>query len=224
MHAIGTLYAKMHPTPPTSLIVLNSTQLLVIASIFLCFFLYARIEDSALFKRIIKNRSAPQALSISADIAMGVLTWFIAFPCVLLIGEIADMIVYALFGMQNYEQVAVRYLKMNLSSLEALFIPLFIILLAAPAIEEFLFRGLLQNFFKKYLGIKRAILFSSLCFALFHFSLSQGVGNIPLLISLFTFALFLGFIYERQGSLFASIALHISFNTFSTIRIVFFPE
>ncbi|MBI3211827.1 MAG: CPBP family intramembrane metalloprotease [Simkania negevensis] len=53
---------------------------------------------------------------------------------------------------------------------------------------------------------------------LFHLSSSQGVGN----ISLFIFALYLGFLYEKQCSLFASIALHMTFNSISVIRILFY--
>ena len=71
---------------------------------------------------------------------------------------------------------------------------------------------------------KKAIVFSALCFALFHYAPSQGMGNISLLATLFLFALFLGFIYERQASLFASIGLHMTFNAVSTFRILFFPE
>jgi membrane protease YdiL (CAAX protease family) len=68
-----------------------------------------------------------------------------------------------------------------------------------------------------------AIVFSSICFSAFHFSFSQGIGNISLLFSLFVFALFLGFIYERQGSLFASISLHMTLNIVSVARILLSP-
>jgi membrane protease YdiL (CAAX protease family) len=71
---------------------------------------------------------------------------------------------------------------------------------------------------------KKAIIFSALCFSLFHLAPSQGIGNISLVASLFLFALFLGFIYERQASLFASIGLHMTFNAVSTVRILFFPD
>lgn len=219
-----SLHAKWHPGIPFPALILYAIQLFAIGLILLFFFFFARFYDEMLFKKVIKNGNLPNAHCLSIDIGMGILTWFIAFPLVAMIGEIADMLVYFFFGLENYEQVAVRYLKTSLSSFESMIIPLFIILLAAPTIEEFLFRGCLQNYFKRRMGIKKAIILSSTCFALFHFSMSQGIGNVSLLASLFTFALFLGFIYERQASLFASIALHITFNAFSTIRILFFPE
>jgi uncharacterized protein len=155
---------------------------------------------------------------------MGVLTWIISFPLVIAVGQFADLLLYLFFKYENYEQVAVRYLKTTLGSPPMLAIALFTILIAAPIIEEFLFRGCLQNFFKRYMLTKNAILLSALCFSLFHFAPSQGIGNISLVVSLFLFALFLGFIYERQASLFASIGLHMTFNAVSTFRILFFSE
>ena len=93
--------------------------------------------------------------------------------------------------------------------------------MSAPLLEEFLFRGLFQTWIKKHLGVKAAILIASLCFALFHVSVAHGVGNLSLVPSLFVFSCFLGFIYERQKSLFASIVLHTTFNLVSTLRIIF---
>jgi len=212
---------KVYSSLPLS--VFSAIQIATLGAIFLLFFLYARAYDLPLIKRIWK---APiqRAASIPFDIGIGVLTWIIAFPLVAAIGESLDLLLNAVFGVQNYEQVAVRYLKHSISSLPSMIIPLITILIAAPIIEEFLFRGCLQTYFKRKMGIRSAIALSSLCFALFHFSPSQGVGNLALVVSLFTFSLFLGFIYERQASLFASIGLHITFNTLSTIRIIFFPD
>jgi len=218
------LYAEMRPGMPLPLATLRSIQLLTVGVLVLCFFLYTRRVDAQRFKRIWKDHTLLPTRSFALDMALGFLTFFIAFPLVALIGECADMLLYAFFHVESYEQVAVRYLKMNLSSLEAMLVPLLMILIVAPVIEEFLFRGCLQTFLRKKVGFKKAILLSSLCFALFHFSPEQGLGNFSLLASLFSFALFLGFIYERQASLFASIALHMTFNGFSTIRILFFAD
>lgn len=203
--------------------IFSAIQITILSLIFLLFFLYARAYNFPLIKRIWKA-PAKECATISFDIGIGILTWIIAFPLVVVIGESLDLLLNALFGVQNYEQVAVRYLKRSISSLPSMIIPLFTILIAAPLIEEFLFRGCLQTYFKRKVGIRSAIILSSLCFALFHFSPSQGIGNLSLLVSLFTFSLFLGFIYERQASLFASISLHMTFNTLSTIRIIFFPD
>ena len=204
--------------------VLGWIQLLSLLGIFLLFFLYAKGCDPELFRRVWKDHTLANRKSILTDFLMGIMTWFIALPVVLAIGQIADMFLYYVFQFESYEQVAVRYLKETLQSPPLMVIALFMILIAAPIIEEFLFRGCLQTFFKRYMTRPKAILLSSACFALFHFASSQGLGNVSLILSLFTFALFLGFIYERQASLFASIGLHMTFNAVSTVRILFFPD
>jgi membrane protease YdiL (CAAX protease family) len=94
------------------------------------------------------------------------------------------------------------------------------VVIFAPIIEEFLFRGCLQNYLKLHFGTKAAIQLSALCFALFHLTPSQGIGNFSLAVSLFLLGLFLGFLYEKQNSLFASVGLHMTFNTVSALRII----
>jgi uncharacterized protein len=204
--------------------ILSLLQLLTLGCIFILFYLYAKAVNVQLFSKIWKDRSIPRSKSIAVDALMGALTWLIGFPFVIAIGQLADILLYFFFGFKNYEQVAVRYLKTTLGSPEMLTVALITILIAAPIIEEFMFRGCLQTYLKRFMSSKNAIILSALCFSLFHFSSSQGIGNISLIASLFIFALFLGFIYERQASLFASVSLHIIFNTVSTLRILFFPE
>lgn len=208
--------------PPLAL--LGWIQLFILLSILFLFYLYSKAQEPDLFKRVWKDKKIPHPKPVLIDFLMGVMTWVISFPLVIAIGQLADLILYFIYGYESYEQVAVRYLKTTLGSPPMLAVALFTILIAAPIIEEFLFRGCLQNFFKRFVVPKNAILLSALCFSLFHFAPSQGIGNISLVASLFLFAIFLGFIYERQASLFASIGLHMTFNAVSTFRILFFPE
>ncbi len=223
INVIRSFYSQ--PFVETSLLTIFSwVQLFILGSIFLLFYLYTTSQSPTLFQRIWKDRSIPHSKPITKDFLMGVMTWVIGFPLVIVVGQIVDMILYFFFGMESFEQVAVRYLKTALGSPLTLSVAMFTILIAAPIIEEFLFRGCLQTYFKRHMAPKKAIILSALCFALFHFAKSQGIGNISLVASLFVFALFLGFIYERQASLFASIGLHMTFNTVSTVRILFFPD
>ncbi len=189
---------------------------------YLLYFFSKAQKDRASILAIWKDPSGDS--SIIKDIGMGAVSWIVSFPFITLVGEVFDFLIYLIFGNQQYEQVAVRYLKMSIGSSVLFGIALFTVVIAAPFIEELLFRGFLQNFFKRYLGKMAAIILTAASFALFHFSLSQDLGNIPLVASLFTLALFLGYIYERQRSLFASIALHMTFNAVSIIRILTNPE
>lgn len=187
-------------------------------------FLFCRCQNSLSMKKIWKDSGYIYSRSVSWDFGMGIVTWFISFPLVIVIGQIANLFIYLLFGQVSYEQVAVRYLKMALDSPSMLVVALAVIVIGAPFTEEFLFRGFLQTWFKERLGPKAAILLAALCFSIFHLAPSQGIGNISLAASLFTFACFLGFIYEKQRSLFAPVALHMLFNTVSAVRILLISE
>jgi len=223
---IGKVLKKIWtPTTAASAFTFNVLlQLFVILISAFALFLYCRRQDRKEIKRIWKDSTLLPHHSWAFDFSLGILSWFISFPIVVVVGQTADLLLYVLFGFEGYEQVAVQYLKMTLTSPLLLSVALFTVIITAPVIEEFLFRGFLQNYLKRYLGKKAAILSSSLCFALFHLAPSQGLGNISLAISLFIFACFLGFIYERQKSLFASIGLHMTFNLVSTLRILFIQE
>lgn len=204
---------------PTRIAYSQVAALLASALFFTLFCLLQK--DKASMRGVWKRARTPPS-SIKTDIGMGMMAWLVSFPIVSIVGTIADLLINWLFGLQKYEQVAVKYLKNSLeSNFLITLLALITIILAAPVIEEFLFRGFLQNFLKRHVGTKAAILLTAFTFSLFHFSLSQDLGNIPLVASLFALALFLGFIYERQQSLFASIALHITFNSISVLRIVF---
>jgi membrane protease YdiL (CAAX protease family) len=206
-------------SPFYALTVANWVQLstLFFAVYFLYLFCTRKIERHnllAIWKRPYSTSSLGQ------DIAYGIISWMICYPTVFFVNALFDFFITLTAGPQEYEQVAVHYLKVSLGTNSGFLIALFTILLAAPILEEFLFRGFLLNLFRRYFGKITAIFLSSLAFALFHFSFSQNLGNISLIASLFTFAIFLGYIYERQGSLFASIALHMMFNIVNTIRIL----
>jgi uncharacterized protein len=81
----------------------------------------------------------------------------------------------------------------------------FAIAVAAPLVEELLFRGLLQNALGKYLPIWGAIILSSFLFALVHLQ----PYAIPGLLSL---GIAFGYLYHRTGSLRTNILLHMANN------------
>ena len=74
--------------------------------------------------------------------------------------------------------------------------------IAAPLVEELLFRGFLQNALTRFVPIWAAILLSSFAFALVHLQ----PYAIPGLMSL---SIAFGYLYHRTGSLRTNILLHI---------------
>ncbi len=188
---------------------------LSVSTLFILLFYGLCFPDA--FQKIMKRSLHP----LRSDILLGLATLAIAFPVVLLCGELWDVFIYVVFHVKELpEQLAIQYLQMTLHSPFFFVIALLSIILLAPFVEEFMFRGLLQNFLREKLGIKSAILITALFFSFFHYSPSQGLGNISIVGSLFVLACFLGFIYERQRSLFASITLHSAFNLINIVNLL----
>ena len=196
--------------------------IMLITFLILQSFLYQ--QNSILYRKIWKNKDHPKSSWVVVDFAVGIVGWVLSFPIVSIINGLLETLIKKFVDLGHYEQLAVKFVKTALSSPACIFLALSSVIILAPLIEEFLFRGVLQTHLKKHLGRHAAIILSALAFSFFHFALSQGYGNISLLISLFTLGGFLGFLYEKQGSLWSPIALHMTFNTVSALRIIFLPE
>jgi membrane protease YdiL (CAAX protease family) len=92
----------------------------------------------------------------------------------------------------------------------------------APVLEEFMFRGLLQASLAHVLGGQRrwtAVLLTSTVFALVHASAVWQV-----LPGLFVLSVILGWLYERRGSIWASVVLHGLFNAINVGMVIWFPD
>jgi membrane protease YdiL (CAAX protease family) len=125
-------------------------------------------------------------------------------------------------------------------SLSALFSTAFTVVIAAPLVEEFVFRGILLSFLQRIfnrnwpfetlifcnntvlptgiaspsLGSRYgAIVVTSVLFAGLH--VGQGAAYIPL----FFLALALGYVTQKTGSILPAIIIHVSLNSLSTITL-----
>jgi len=82
-----------------------------------------------------------------------------------------------------------------------------------PIFEEIVFRKMIIDRTVRY-GEKAAILFSALCFGMYHMNLFQFFYT-------FGFGLILGYIYVRSGDVKLPIILHIAINSLNTIIVPF---
>lgn len=96
------------------------------------------------------------------------------------------------------------------------FLSLFIVIIIAPIVEEFLFRGMIFTKLKNHLNTKIAIFIQALLFSLIHFNMAQMVPT-------FLLGLFLGFCYLKFENLLSVIVIHLSFNIFGSLAI-YIPE
>ena len=232
--AFGLYFAVVLLIAPLFAIVLKHSSLsaigyaswinfLVSGLIFLVLFAFWKTLPRPLRASLWKDPAATQ--DYTKDLRFAVYTWCISFPTAFAVSQFLDLLVIYLFRIKELpDQLAVYFVKMAFSDPLYFLLAGISVLFLAPVIEEFLFRGLLQSYIRKHLGPFQAIFLTSLCFSFFHYSAQQGLANIPIIGSLFTFALFLGFLYEKQGSLFASMALHSLFNAISVVNLYFFKD
>lgn len=154
------------------------------------------------------------------NIGLGIATWFIAVPIASLVSNSIELGLRFL-RQKPEEQTVVHYLKETMVRPELFLTLAFFIIVITPILEELLFRGFLQSWLRSVLGLKWAIAITSILFSLFHFSSEQSWDNLIILSVLFVLSCFLGYIYERQRSLFAPIGLHATFNAV-TVMMIFF--
>lgn len=155
------------------------------------------------------------------SVGMGVVALIVSYPFMFLITLLLGFIASAIWGKVEFEQLAVKQLKMTLSNPYLFLLSVFSVILLVPFMEELLFRGFLQSYLKKHLGIKGAIFLTAFIFAVVHFAPSQKEGNFQLIGALFVLSCFLGLIYEKEESLWAPIGLHSAFNGVSVLMIIF---
>ncbi len=93
----------------------------------------------------------------------------------------------------------------------------FMIVIAAPLLEELLFRGVILDGFLKNYHPWKAIFFSAFLFALVHGNLSQGVGA-------FVGGVLMGWIYWKTQSVIPGILIHLVNNLVAFISVLLTPE
>jgi hypothetical protein len=89
--------------------------------------------------------------------------------------------------------------------------------IAAPLLEEILFRGIILHGLLKNYKAGISIAFSSLLFALIHGNVAQGLGA-------FLMGLFMGWLYWKTRSLYLPILLHFVNNSISCAALLIVPK
>lgn len=176
---------------------------------FLCLAIAYFIIPSSVRKQLWAQTPTPRY----RQIGLGIASWIMIYPCVLAINQLVSMIVFYFFEHPEAEQLLVEQMR-KIVSWPVLFSSLSLIIFTlVPWSEELLFRGLLQNWLKKLLNSATySVVITSVIFSCVHLSLSMGWSNIELLLTLFPLSCMLGYLYERQRSLWAPIALHGTYN------------
>lgn len=183
--------------------------------------LYTLTMNPNLRKLVYWGTAFPKSLKRTVKaFFIGAGTWLLSYPAVVMVSQIVGILLFFIGPIKHIEQNAVQYLRSTMENMPLFWATTLVIIFFVPIAEETLFRGFLQRWLVQKIGRWKGILLAAALFAAFHFSISQGIDNIELLLSLFTLGCFLGFIYERQGTLWAPISLHAIFNAISVLMIV----
>lgn len=137
----------------------------------------------------------------------------IALPAVQAIMLLSQYGLQSIFGESLEDQAAVQSLRQAEEE------PLMRILLIAnacviaPIVEEVIFRGYLYGVMKRFTGPMFAAFISASLFAIAH-------NNLPAVLPLWGFALFLTLFYEASRSLWVPIGMHAVFNGVQVFRLI----
>jgi serine protease inhibitor/membrane protease YdiL (CAAX protease family) len=181
---------------------------------------YCFAMDPQKRRAIFWGSSERSATRLINNLGVGSLTWLFSYPFVITIGQLAGVITLLLGFGQHTEQVAVKHLKETMQYPSLFALTVFAVIFLVPIAEEVLFRGFFQKWLIPKCGRFKGVILTSIIFASFHFSFSQKWDNIELLLSLFILSCVLGYIYEKQGTLWAPIGLHMTFNAVSIFIIL----
>ena len=149
------------------------------------------------------------------DVKIGLKHYLIVLPIIILAGFVVDFVL-RIFGIEPEQQDIISKI-LNEDSLGVLTFMFFFGMLAAPVVEELLFRGFLQSAVKTTFGKLKAILISGFLFALVHL-------NAHVFLQIFILGLLLAYIFEKTGSLIAPITVHICHNTATLAFLISFKH
>jgi membrane protease YdiL (CAAX protease family) len=150
------------------------------------------------------------------QVGAGIVSGLILFPVItVVVGGILSLLLNAITGEQVRppEQVGEHLTTLGMAITVAY---AFVI---APIGEELFFRGILFRTLRDRHGFLVGALGSAFAFGLIHFIPGNAADAALLMIAMFFTGLGLCYIYERRGTLVASIAAHITFNVIGIVLI-----
>jgi membrane protease YdiL (CAAX protease family) len=179
--------------------------------------LRAIVANSIVYSSLIQGKSAIASFGLETSrlpkaAGTGLLWLLITYPLILA----AQGLVQKIFGSADDSQMIVKYFLEH-PDLKHRAAVIFMAVIMAPVAEEVIFRGYFYGVIRSYGGRLPALLTSSLLFAAIHV-------HLPSLLGLGILAIILCMVYERTGSLWASIAMHAAFNASTIVVLILWPE
>ena len=140
--------------------------------------------------------SAIKAEDVGIGVVAGLVTQFVIIP--------ALYFPILFFVDQDPSEVARRLIELVSTNTDRLLL-IFVVVVLAPLVEEFFFRGLLLQALLQFMGRWPAVVFQAFVFSAVHFQPLQAAG-------LFVFGLVAGALVTHYGRLGPAWAMHVAFN------------
>jgi membrane protease YdiL (CAAX protease family) len=153
-------------------------------------------------------------------IKLAFFTYLLSLPWVGLSSLICHLIFVKIFPLSDFLTAAnITYYQLLWNT------DLFILIqlsswIVVPIYEEILIRGFIQNYFVKCFNPFMGILAASLIFSLLHYRFGYGSTNTDIVIPIFISSLFIGYLYQKTGSLVSCIVFHMTTNLISYLPLL----
>lgn len=119
---------------------------------------------------------------------------------------VIDIILSIIFMLDNSLRVGyVNHIREDASNKLQILSIVISICIAAPIIEELLYRALIMKIAKRFLSFKWANILQAVIFAISHFNFIQ-------MAYAFIIGLTMGYIYNKHDTVYSTIPIHMSFN------------
>ena len=157
--------------------------------------------------------------TIGKDFFLAIVNLLAAWPLMMAAITMTMLVAELIWG-REYQMQQHQQLEMitEYPQLPLRIMIVFVAVVIAPLLEEMLFRGFIQTTIRSFLNIRNsawpAIAVSSVFFAIMH----AEAGHWP---TLFILGVCLGYSYEKSGSLFRPIFIHLFFNAYSVATTLF---
>lgn len=191
------------------------------SGLFLCLFLLLYTVGTGVWRPLIWREQPASCALVGRAFKTGTIAWLVSLPLVQFLYGVLEKIMALLWHVEAREQGVVQQLRSLKEHSFSFGWTVLMVLMVIPFVEELLFRGFLQTYLRRYLSRGGALFVTALVFAVAHFQVGQGLSNVALLASLCLLSCFLGFIYEKERTLWAPFCMHMLFNATNLIGILF---
>jgi len=193
----------------------------VVRSIVLTAFVFQGTAMLLIGYLMIRRRLSPrqafgaQLANLPRDAARGLLSYLAVIVPLAVISFVYVRVLHAA-GCEVQPQTVIQILLKTDSPLVAGILA-FLAVVAAPVVEEIVFRGIALPFFARHMSVGTAVVLVSLLFALIH-------ANVVAFVPIFILAIGLSLGYIATGSLTVPIVTHACFNAVSLAASLLFKD